>query len=198
MSIYTESPRDYGRIDVAGVSGTTLYWLAREEHSLPGHLYLIIAAGADPRPGNAAGDLFSPWKENLWSEWRRGASDMAMSQLRLSGCPWGGEGPFCFVLCHTLEWSQKLGRQRKCQGGRRSSWGEAFVFPGTAVTRSKDDVVYTGDAASSCARGWKPIVKLLVMPEKMVRLAPGLPPTSGGSWLMVTSYPSVYGSHVYV
>lgn len=59
-----------------------------------------------------------------------------------------------------------------------------------------DDMAYTREAASSCVRGWKTKVKLLVMPGKKVRLVLGLPPTAGGSWRHHSK--SVYGSPLYV
>lgn len=41
---------------------TMLCWRGGEEHPLPGHLCLIPAAGAGPRPESVAGALsFPPW-----------------------------------------------------------------------------------------------------------------------------------------
>ena len=51
------------------------------------------------------------------------------------------------------------------------------------LTRVMDNLAYTRDTASSYARGWKPRVKVLAMPGKMLRRC--LRPPSTFWWLLV-------------
>lgn len=52
------SPQGAQEVVEEWMPSTMLYWIVGEEHPLPGHLCLILAAGAGPRPESAAGAFF--------------------------------------------------------------------------------------------------------------------------------------------